>query len=254
MSNESLQLELEAFQGPFDLLLHLIKQLKVDINDIPMHEITTQYLSYLHSMQELELDIAGDYLVMAATLLEIKSRLLLPIEPEEDLEDDYENQDPRQLLVQQLLLYQQFQSVATHLEDRQAERAKLYTRQAQDLSSFQAFIPLEEDELKVSDLQEAMINALIQEYERQPKQKQIHHDPITVEEKVNDILEILNQLDGLQFINLTDIISVGSKQEYIATFLAMLELVRKQHIIFIQEKALSPIKIKRQSLKEVIDE
>ena len=76
---QQLKLQLASFQGPFDLLLHLIKQMKVDINDIPMAEITSQYLAYLHSMQELELDQAGDYLVMAATLLEIKSRLLLPI-------------------------------------------------------------------------------------------------------------------------------------------------------------------------------
>lgn len=137
MSSNELKLELDAFQGPFDLLLHLIKQMKVDINDIPMSEITSQYLAYLHSMKEFQLDIAGDYLVMAATLLEIKSRLLLPIEPEPDLEGDYEPEDPRQVLVQQLLLYQQFQDVATALEIKQVERAELYTRPSEDLSGMQ---------------------------------------------------------------------------------------------------------------------
>ena len=138
MSNTELKLELAAFQGPFDLLLHLIRQMKVDINDIPMSEITSQYLSYLHSIQEFQLDVAGDYLVMAATLLEIKSRLLLPIEPDPELDGDYEADDPRQVLVQQLLLYQQFQDISTALELKQIERAKLYTRPSEDLSKMLA--------------------------------------------------------------------------------------------------------------------
>lgn len=252
MSQEALKLELKAFQGPIDLLLHLIKQLKVDINDIPMHEITTQYMEYLHSMQELELDIAGDYLVMAATLLEIKSRLLLPIEPNEDLEDNYDQQDPRQLLVQQLLLYQQFQTVADELEEKQNQRSKLYTRPRTDLTEYQTFIPLKENELDVSDLQQAMMQVLVNAYERQPKLKEIKHDPITVEEKINDIKGVLEQLDWDDEIELTNLVNSSSKQEYIATFLAMLELVRKQQIVFFQPHALDAIKIKRnQALKDV---
>ncbi|MGO4936901.1 segregation and condensation protein A [Fundicoccus sp. Sow4_H7] len=245
MSQESLKLELQAYQGPFDLLLHLIKQLKVDINDIPMHEITTQYMNYLRSMQELELDIAGDYLVMAATLLEIKSRLLLPIEPSTEMDDDYQGQDPRQLLVQQLLLYQQFQSVADSLEEKQEQRAKLYTRQPVDLSHHQTFIPLEENELSVAVLNQAMIQALVNAFERKPQLKEIQHDPITVDEKIKDIMILLDEMNFEDEIQLTDLVSSGSKQEYIATFLAMLELVRKQQIIFHQPHALEMIKIKR---------
>lgn len=243
MSNNELKLELDAFQGPFDLLLHLIKQMKVDINDIPMSEITSQYLAYLHSMKEFQLDIAGDYLVMAATLLEIKSRLLLPIEPEPDLEEDYEPEDPRQVLVQQLLLYQQFQDVATALEIKQVERAELYTRPSEDLSGMQTFVPLDEGDITLDQLTAAMALALQKELERVPKQKEINHDPLTVSEKMDEILSIINTLDERNSIEFSDLLNGGNRHEVITTFMAMLELVRKQAIIFKQTMALAPINI-----------
>lgn len=243
MSNTELKLELEAFQGPFDLLLHLIKQMKVDINDIPMSEITSQYLSYLHSIQEFQLDVAGDYLVMAATLLEIKSRLLLPIEPDPELEGDYDSEDPRQVLVQQLLLYQQFQDVATALELKQIERAKLFTRPSEDLSSIQQFIPLEKGDITLQQLSEAMSLALQRELERAPKQKEIIHDPLTVSQRMDDILLLLRGLDEDVSIHFNDLVRHNSRHEVITTFMAMLELVRKQAIVFKQEEALQPIEI-----------
>lgn len=243
MSNTELKLELEAFQGPFDLLLHLIKQMKVDINDIPMSEITSQYLSYLHSIQEFQLDVAGDYLVMAATLLEIKSRLLLPLEPDPEFEGDYESEDPRQVLVQQLLLYQQFQDVATALELKQIERAKLYTRPSEDLSLLQQFVPLDEGDITLQQLSEAMSLALQRELERAPKQKEIIHDPLTVSQRMDDILSVLNGLDANDSIHFNDLIHHNSRHEVITTFMAMLELVRKKAIIFNQNEALQPIEI-----------
>lgn len=243
MSNTELKLELEAFQGPFDLLLHLIKQMKVDINDIPMSEITSQYLSYLHSIQEFQLDVAGDYLVMAATLLEIKSRLLLPIEPASEIEGDYETDDPRQVLVQQLLLYQQFQDVATALELKQIERAKLYTRPSEDLSNLQQFVPLDEGDITLEHLSEAMSLALQRALERAPKQKEIIHDPLTVSQRMDDILSVLNGLDANVSIQFNDLIRKNSRHEVITTFMAMLELVRKQAIVFHQNEPLQPIEI-----------
>lgn len=243
MSEHILKLELEAFQGPFDLLLHLIKQMKVDINDIPMREITEQYMIYLRAMQELELDIIGDYLVMAATLLEIKSRLLLPIEPDSELEDDYEVGDPRQILVQQLLMYQQFQDVSSVLESRQEARAKLFSRPSEELSEYQAFIPLEAGALTVIDLAQTMFTVLQKELERAPKEKEIHHDPMTVSQKMDEILSVLETPKmRVEFCNL---LKYGSRHELITTFMAILELVRKQAIVFYQQKALDPIEIQR---------
>lgn len=243
MAEQALQLELAAFQGPFDLLLHLIKQLKVDINDIPMAEITTQYMAYLEQMQQLELDVVGDYLVMAATLLEIKSRMLLPIEPDGELEEDYEQGDPRQLLVQQLLLYQQFQDISTVLEDKQLDRAHLFGKPMEDVSEYQAAIPLEEGAVSLSELAQAMAHALQKAMARSPKEKEIHHDPMTVAQKIDAIMQLLaTKRDRLSFEQLLE---VKTRAEMITTFMAVLELVRKQAIVFYQERALAPIEIER---------
>ncbi|MCW6682095.1 segregation/condensation protein A [Aerococcaceae bacterium NML160702] len=241
--DKTLKLELEAFQGPFDLLLHLIKQMKVDINDIPMREITAQYMVYLRAMQQLELDIVGDYLVMAATLVEIKSRLLLPIEPDGELEDDYEPGDPRQILVQQLLLYQQFQDISSVLETKQEARARLFSRPAEDLSDYQSFIPLEEGELTTVDLAQTMFFVLQKEMQRAPKEKEIHHDPMTVSQKMDSILDVLQ--DSTRRIAFSELIEYGTRHEIITTFMAVLELVRKQVVVFYQEKVMDPIEIQR---------
>lgn len=242
MTNEILKLELEAFQGPFDLLLHLIKELKVDINDIPMREITEQYMLYLRGMQQLQLDVAGEYLVMAATLLEIKSRMLLPIEPVDDLESDYEG-DPREILVQQLLMYQQFQQVATALEMKEAKRAHLYTRPPEDLTQYEMAIPLGDNEVSLEQLAEAFSLALQRELERAPKQREIEHEPLTVSQKIDEILTLIGTTS--KRLTFESLLKSKSKQELITTFMAILEMVRKHTVVFYQAAALAPIEIKR---------
>ncbi|MCR8968974.1 ScpA family protein [Facklamia sp. 7083-14-GEN3] len=242
-TNQDLTLKLTAFQGPFDLLLHLIKELEVDINDIPMTEITDQYLTYIHQMQELDLDKVGEYLVMAATLLEIKSRLLIPIEPDE-LEDGLEDQDPRSSLVQQLLIYQQFQLVADALEDKQVDRSKHYSRSAADLSAFLAFIPLEEGELSLEQLQSSLMSVMQAQDQRQPKEKEIHHDQVSVTDKIQFIRQQFQTLKPNQTICFSSLLSNGSRPEIIATFIAVLEMVRKQVLVFQQESYLDIIELR----------
>ncbi|MBS4461168.1 segregation/condensation protein A [Aerococcaceae bacterium zg-B36] len=246
MAKEILKLELEAFQGPFDLLLHLIKELKVDINDIPMREITEQYMYYLSSMQELQLDIAGEYLVMAATLLEIKARMLLPIEPSGDIESDYE-EDPREFLVQQLLLYQQFQDVATALEINEAKRAKLYMRPAEDLSHLEKAIPLEAGAVSLEQLALLMSQALQRQQDREPRQREVEYEPLSVSDKINEIQLLIENTN--RRIAFQDLLKVGSRNEIITTFMAILEMVRKQTLVFYQASALAPIEIKRHELE-----
>lgn len=245
MLTPRLKLDLEAFQGPFDLLLHLIKELKVDINDIPMTEVTNQYLAYVESMKELELDVIGDYLVMAATLLEIKSRLLLPIEPDPELDEDYELEDPRDILVQQLLLYQQFQDVSNQLEFKEKEREKVYTRPSTNISHYQEFIPLEEGIHSVYDLAEAMTNALTKKIARQSREKEVQYDPVTIEEKMALIWDKVENLNKKKAVVLDEFIFRDTKAEIIATFMAMLELVRRRVISFKQETRDSTIEMYR---------
>lgn len=242
-TNEKLELELTAFQGPFDLLLHLIREMKVDINDIPMSEVTEQYMAYIHRMQELELDLIADYLVMAATLIEIKARLLLPIEPD-TLEGEFED-DPRQVLVQHLLIYQQFQQVSDQLEELQFDRSKQFTGQGQDLSLYQAQIPLIEGELNLDQLLLAMAEVLQRELKRQPLQKDIVHDRVSVADKITFIRQAFVEIDNDVGIQFTELLQSHHRYEIIATFMAVLEMVRKQEIVFDQPNNLAPIELKK---------
>lgn len=241
MTKETLKLELEAFQGPFDLLLHLIQELKVDINDIPMTEITQQYLHYLKSMQELELDIAGEYLVMAATLLEIKSRMLLPIEPVVNVDTEYQG-DPREILVQQLLIYQQFQYVTTALEMKEVNRSKLYTRPADDLAQFQEAIPLLPGELSIEQIAQAFQTVLEKVQMRLPKEREIEQEPLTIAEKIKEIQQIFQK--GNEKITFQSLLKYQSRNEIITTFMAILEMVRKHSVIFYQPYPLADIELK----------
>lgn len=143
-----------VFEGPLDLLLHLIKELEIDIYDIPVAQITDQYLEYIHTMKELQLDIAGDYIVMAATLLAIKSRTLLPkkIVEEDLLVEDYEGEDPREELVEQLVAYKQFKEVAVDLKDKEKERQQLFTKAPLPLIEEVALPETEEERVSMADL------------------------------------------------------------------------------------------------------
>ena len=124
---EHLTFKLDQFEGPLDLLLHLIKQNEMDIYDIQVAEITSQYIDYLHQMQDLRLDIAGEYLVIAATLLNIKSKMLLPVEQEQQVEEDYV--DPREDLVQQLVSHQLYHEVAAKFHVMEKQRMELFSRE-----------------------------------------------------------------------------------------------------------------------------
>src|SRR5690554_302156 len=123
---DSYKVKLETFEGPLDLLLHLVNELEIDIYDIPVAEITEQYLNYIHTMQRIELNIASEYLVMAATLLEIKSAMLLP-KKEVIQEDDYE-EDPREDLVNRLIEYRKYKEAAEQLKEKELEENQLFTR------------------------------------------------------------------------------------------------------------------------------
>ncbi|WP_368242833.1 segregation/condensation protein A, partial [Enterococcus faecalis] len=126
---QEINLKLDVFEGPLDLLLHLIQKLEIDIYDIPITAVTEQYMSYIHAMQTLELEVAGEYLVMAATLMAIKSQMLLPKQELEIIDDEnfFEEEDPREALVAQLLEYRKFKYAATVLHEKEEERKLYYT-------------------------------------------------------------------------------------------------------------------------------
>ena len=212
------RVRLEIFEGPLDLLLHLIKKNEVDIYDIPISEITAQYLEYLDLMKEMNLNVAGEFIVMAATLLHIKSRMLLPRPELPGLED--EGPDPREELTQRLLEYQRYREASEALAGR--------TMLGRDVFPRGAMGPVEaagrEAALDVSLF--ALVEALKEVLERAPSEYVIETDAerFTVSERMNHVLEVLGGRGTVTFGTLFE--DTASRAEMITTFLALLELAR----------------------------
>jgi segregation and condensation protein A len=228
----STRVQLEIFEGPLDLLLHLIKKNQVSITDIPIAAITEQYLATLELMQSLNLDVAGEFLVMAATLIHIKSRMLLPAGDDEADED--EGMDPRDELIRRLLEYQRFKEAADQLEQREILSRDVFVRTG---------VPTEESppaafrELSVFELLAALGRVL----DRLPRDDvhEVTLEKITVREKMTLLLDTVRSSGKVLFESLFS--EVKSRMEVVVTFLAMLELVKVRALRIFQEEATGPI-------------
>ncbi len=235
------KVKLKVFEGPLDLLLYLIKKNEIDICNIPIFKITEQYLEYLNLMQLLDLDIAGEFLVMAATLMQVKSRMLLPPEEQEELEEAEE--DPRTELVQRLLEYQKFKQAASRLEDMEVERAELFSRMP-SVTELDRKGDDESFEANLFDLISAF-SGVLASVPRQTFQ-QIIADEFTVEEKMSRILEHFQARSQAYFRELFE--DIMNRPEMVCTFLALLELIRKKEVIIRQPELFGEILvIKRKS-------
>lgn len=236
---------LDVFEGPLDLLLHLINQLEIDIYDIPIAKITTQYMEYLQAMQLLELDVAGDYLVMAATLMNIKSQMLVPRNDgfDEEGEEFYlDDEDPREQLMEMLLEYRKFKNVAAQLEEKQEERSVYFTKNPTDVSHYQENVPLGENELDLQDLMTVFKDMLKRKELRDPTPTTIDTEEITVSEKMQFIERHLrNQKKGR--LSFRKLFEVPTKREMVATFLALLELIKENKITAEQENTYADIEL-----------
>ncbi|MFC5699836.1 segregation and condensation protein A [Cohnella faecalis] len=227
--------KLETFEGPLDLLLHLIDKAEIDIQDISINEITDQYMAYLGAMQELELDITSEFLVMAATLLSMKSRQLLPKPPATDepwlTMDDDDGLDPREELIRKLIEYRKIKSVATQLRDHEWERSQVFTREPVDLSPFAVRKPTNPVEgLHVDDLVRAFQKALRRAAGRN-RISTIRRDEISVKDRIRDVVETLKlrAKDGkMLFSQLLG--DETDRQEIVVTFLALLELMKRRWV------------------------
>ena len=234
------KVKLKIFEGPLDLLLYLIRKNEVDIYDIPIAEITGQYLEFLDMMRELDLEVAGDFLVMAATLLLIKSKMLLPQE-EVVLEEEIPEQDPREELVKKLLEYKKFKDAALLLREKEQEGSEIFRR---FISS-----PAEVTEDNASEFKgfEASIFDLISAFTKVLKNvpqddfKTVLEEEYSVEEKMDFILTLLAQKGVLYFNNVWN--RIRSRVEAVAFFLALLELIRLKKIILRQIGLFGEIKI-----------
>ena len=223
------KIKIPEFEGPLDLLLHLIRENKVDIYDIPISLITGQYLRYIEIMKELDLEIAGEFLVMAATLIQIKSRMLLP--PDEEAAAE-EVEDPRLELVQRLLEYQAYKDAAAILKEKEEEALKIFGRPPGDLKEEE--VP--EPELSLFDVNLFDLLAAFKKLleDAPPEMRTITRETLTVKDKMLHIADIIENLESIRFEELFR--ESFTRVQLIVTFLALLELLRLGLARVYQEK------------------
>jgi segregation and condensation protein A len=229
------RVRLDLFEGPLDLLLHLIKKSELDVTDIPVASVTEQYLSYLDLMRELSLDVAGEYLVMAATLLLIKSRMLLP----SDETDDEEERDPRADLVRQLLEYQRYREAAASLQDRPRLGRDVFSREpnAEGVEPDPGALPA----VRVTtwQLMEAF-RAVLARAKPEPVHE-VQSEPVSLRDRMQSMLYSLRVARSVTFDSLFD--ENATRGFVIVTFLGLLELVRLGAVEAVQEDRWGPILI-----------
>ena len=232
---------LPSFEGPLDLLLHLIREHKLDIFDIPIAFVTQEYLAYLQRMKELNLDVAGEFLVMAATLAHIKSRMLLPRQEEAADEAEEEQGDPREELVRRLLEYQKYKAAAEDLARQDLLGRDVFTRQVKA-----AEIPLDEGDL---GLKEVSVFKLIEALDKvlrnlKPgKQHEVVLERVSISDAISRIAELLRSQRQVTFFSLFD--GMTERHRVIATFLGLLEMTRLKLVRIYQEEVAGDIVIAR---------
>ena len=218
---EDYKVDLEVFEGPLDLLLYLIRKHEIDIHNIPIETITTQYMEYLQLMKMLDLNIAGDFLVMASTLMLIKSRMLLPKDVRPEMEEDDEEEDPRWDLVRQLVEYKKFKDAAMHLEQLEIRQENIFELQSE------VFEPEPEPGLAMHDVGIFDLIAALNDVLKnvtQVEESEIVGEQYTVADKIDYILKVTGEGGELPFRELFG--DAATRGEIVATFLALLELIK----------------------------
>ncbi|MFC4411001.1 segregation/condensation protein A [Chungangia koreensis] len=231
--------KLDAFEGPLDLLLHLINRLEIDIYDIPMAELTKQYMEHIRAMQVLELNEVSEYLVMAATLLAIKSKTLLPIHEEETFETDFEVDltDPREELVTKLLEYRKYKEAAQQLQEFEQTRSHFFTRPPSDFTNVELKKQpvLFEETASIYDMLGAFQKMLKRKQLQKPLSTKIAKAEISIKDRMEYVFYRLQDRGGkIRFFSLFD--DETEKSVIIVTFLSLLELMKRQVISVVQEQ------------------
>ena len=224
------KITINDFEGPMDLLLHLIKKTDIDICDISIEEITKQYLDYINEMEKLDLDVASEYLIMAAELLEIKSSILLP---KQNIEDDEYEEDPREKLIRRLLEYKQYKEMTPEFKRLEEERRQLFSKDPSDLREFKT----ESDEINlgdigINDLLNAFNNFLERKKLEQPLNTKITKREYSVSERSIQIKNLLKEKKKIDFEELFEEVN---KDYVVVTFLSILTMSKKQELMIKQE-------------------
>lgn len=240
----SYKVKLEVFEGPFDLLFHLIEKSKVDIYNIPIAKITEQYLQYIEDMEKIDLEVASEFLVMAATLIEIKSKMLLPNKEEEQLSIEIDDEDPRQDLVKKLVEYKKYKKAAIAFKERETLYKTFYKPQEQ-IDQYVKYDTKEIENLNMDDLMEAF-NHFLKKRKKIKNKAPINvivRETITLEERIKEIKDSFHKGNSLEFEEL--FLRDSNKNEMIVTFLALLELIKLKYLKVQQSETFGAIIVEK---------
>ena len=234
------KVQLDVFEGPLDLLLYLVKKEEVDIYEVNQTKIATQFIQYIDLMRQLDLEVAGEFLVMAATLMYIKSRELLPVDQQAQVTDDDDDQeDPRWELIRRLVEYKKFKDAAAALQEKEAVQENVFTRLPAKLE-FSPEGPTPKPDVSLFDLINAVSNILKRVSERE-QTGDVFEDKWTVSEKIEHLLKLTKERPRLRFSEL--FADNTSRVEVIVTFLAVLELIRLKVLTALQAEPFSEIEM-----------
>ena len=239
LPDDAPKITLPIFEGPLDLLLFLIKREKIDIHDIPIAPITHQYMEYLDLMRELNLDVAGEFMVMAATLIHIKSKMLVPLQPTE-AQGEEETVDPREELVRRLLEFQRYKEAAGVLHQQAQIRAAQWTRPDTVLPAF--------DDAGEEMLEAGLYDLIAAFKELLDRRKtllahEVESEGPPVEQRMEELLAMIREGESLEFLEL--FAALETKIAMITTFLALLELIRLKRVRVYQRAMFGPIRVFR---------
>jgi segregation and condensation protein A len=234
------KVKFEVFEGPLDLLLYLIKKEEVDIYEVNLTKLATQFIEHIETMRLLDLEIAGEFLVMAATLMYIKSRELLPVDQQAQVEGEEEGEDPRWELIRQLVEYKKFKDAAAQLQALELRQENIFPR-TPPKPEFEAE-PVHGAEASIFDLVNA-VSAILQRITKSGDQRDIFEDKFSVSQKIEHLMQTISQRPRLRFSELFE--GVTSRSEVVCTFLALLELIRLKQVVATQPEVFGEIEIAR---------
>ena len=236
------KVQFEVFEGPLDLLLYLIKKEEVDIYEVNLTKLATQFIEYIDLMRQFDLEIAGEFLVMASSLMYIKSRELLPVDQQVAAEGEEEGEDPRWELIRQLVEYKKFKDAAAQLHTLEERQENIFPRLPVKLE-FESAAPPPKPEVGIFDLLNA-VNAVLKRFEqRVGAGRDIFEDRWTVGEKIEFILKTIAERGCMKFSELFE--TAASRSEIVCTFLALLELIRLRQLVCAQPEPFAEIEIRR---------
>ena len=233
------KVQFEVFEGPLDLLLYLVKKEEVDIYEVNLTKIAREFVEYVDLMRELDLELAGEFLVMAATLVHIKSRELLPVDQQVTDAEEEEGDDPRWELIRKLVEYKKFKDAADQLQEREAKQENIFPRLPVK-PDFVDDMPTPRLQVSIFDLVNA-VNAVIKRVELRGEDNEIYDEEWTVADKIATIRQRMSERESWKFTEF--FADAASKNEVVATFLAMLELIRLRHIEITQSEQFGEIEV-----------